>query len=350
VLGLVAAGVVVGPTGPASAVAAADGYVWANQPGTASYLADTGYEYNSTGGAIEVIRDATGRYRVRFSGMATAGGIAHVTAHGTGAGFCAVASWGPSGTDLTLNVRCFGEGGAAADLPFLAHFTNRHPAGTFAYLWSNQASPAGAYSPSASYRYDSTGVVPSVERVATGQYLVYLGAVDDVYPDYDLGRFQVTAYGTAAVHCEQGTVNDELPAPITVRCYDADGDPTDSRFSLSYGWDVTALGGDGPGAIAWVVHTTSPRDPTYHWLVDGWSSPGSQPTVARLDTGVFLVRLPGFSGEHGYPTAGAYTNGPGMCHVVGAGAFGADESIIVACRDGVAHEPADLPFTVAFLP
>lgn len=364
VLGPLAATAVLGPGGsiePARASAAgvddyvsvaagADGYVWASQPTTANYLATTGYEHNSSGGDIEITRDGTGRYRVRFEGMGTAGGVAHATAHGATTGFCAIASWVQSGADEVLSVRCFDADGAPADLRFLAHFTSRRPGGTFAYFWSNQASPAGSYTPTASYRYDSTGAAPTVERVAVGEYFVYVGAVDDIYPDYKTGRFQVTAYGTAAVHCQQGTVNDELPAPITVRCYDADGERVDSRFAFSYARAVNLLGTDAPNATAWILRTTSARNPTYHWLVAGWSSPGEEPTLSHLDTGVFMVTFPGFSGDRGYPTAGAYTNGPGRCHVVGAATFGSDEFVIVTCVDGLTGEAADVAFTVAFLP
>src|SRR5215211_1884549 len=87
----------VGGVGPAAAPAAelvlpVYGYVWAYQPATASYLANSGYELNSTGGPIEVVRSGAGDYRVRFAGMAATGGVAHAHAYGSGnTGFCNLA-------------------------------------------------------------------------------------------------------------------------------------------------------------------------------------------------------------------------------------------------------------------
>jgi hypothetical protein len=283
--------------------------------------------------------------------MGTSGGVAHATAYGEGDGFCTIVGWRPSSRDELVSVRCFAGDGTPADTKFVAHFTNRQPdAGAFAYFWSDQSSHAGSYVPSAQYRHDSTGGEPSVDRVAVGEYFVYLGAVDVVYPDYDGGRFQVTPYGTAAVHCQQGTVNDELPAPITVRCYDADGDPADSRFSFSYAHGVSLLGTTTPSAAAWISYTTDPPEyPAYTWLVTGASTPGDEPTVTRLSTGTFMVTFPDFSGAYGYATAGADTNAARQCHVTAWGAFGDDESVIVECYDVASDEPHDVSFTVAYV-
>src|SRR5574342_393854 len=120
----------------------------ASPPLAPSYFANTGYEYNSTGGDIEIIRTAVGRYRVRFAGMGSSGGVAHVRPYGaTNKGVCTIASWS-HGIDVNVNVRCFGTDGAPADMLFVAHFTNRAvPGGSFAYFWADQPNAAGPYQP-----------------------------------------------------------------------------------------------------------------------------------------------------------------------------------------------------------
>ena len=68
-----------------------DGYVWASQPANPSYLATTGYEQNSSCGAIRVTRSATGVYQVRFYGMA--GEFGHITIEPKGA-LCGCGNYG----------------------------------------------------------------------------------------------------------------------------------------------------------------------------------------------------------------------------------------------------------------
>src|SRR5262245_32100193 len=158
----------------ASAVVAADGYVWANQPNTANYIAATGYEYNSTGGAVEITRTSAGRYRVQFHGMGGSGGVAHVRRYGSGSGFCTVSSWSHD-TDVNVYIRCFSNTGTLADAMFVAHFTNRSVAGGhFAYFWANQPGAAGPYAPAAGYAYDSTAVPTQIQRLGVGDYVVYV--------------------------------------------------------------------------------------------------------------------------------------------------------------------------------
>ncbi|MCI0687287.1 MAG: hypothetical protein L0Y54_08630, partial [Sporichthyaceae bacterium] len=126
-----------------------EGYVWANQPANPDYLPATGYDYNSAGGAVQVLRSAVGVYQVRFLGMAGSGGVAHVSAYGNN-NVCTVSSWVPSLGDEAVNVRCFTPTGAPADSRFIAHVTNRTDGTSRGYLWSNDATPpAGGYTPPA---------------------------------------------------------------------------------------------------------------------------------------------------------------------------------------------------------
>ena len=73
--------------------------MWGWQPTADSYTSATGYEYNSAGGAVQVLRSGVGTYQVRFVNMAGQGGVAHVSGYGAN-NICTVTSWGPLVGDL----------------------------------------------------------------------------------------------------------------------------------------------------------------------------------------------------------------------------------------------------------
>jgi hypothetical protein len=90
------------------------GYVWANQPSTATYTPDTGYQYNSHGLSNTASRSGTGSYAVRFPSLDLNKGTVQVTAYGSAGQNCKATSWG---TD-TVWVRCFNAAGSLADAQF----------------------------------------------------------------------------------------------------------------------------------------------------------------------------------------------------------------------------------------
>ena len=81
------------------------GYVWANQPATASYTPDPAFQKNSTGGTNTVHRTGRGRYEVRFPRLGAAQGTVDVTAYGSTDRYCKAASWSsvPFSAGLTLS-------------------------------------------------------------------------------------------------------------------------------------------------------------------------------------------------------------------------------------------------------
>ncbi|MBB5868092.1 hypothetical protein F4553_001471 [Allocatelliglobosispora scoriae] len=343
---LMAAGFAVALPSPAQAVVSADGYVWASQPDAVSYTATTGYERNSTGGTVQVSRSGTGVYQVRFTGMATSGGVAHARPYGSGNNrICTVASWGPSGADQVVNVRCFDAGGVPANSLFTAHFSNRTAAaGSFGYFWAHDATPAGGgYVPSGAYAYDSTGLTNHVTRQSTGVYMLQIGAVDAYFPvGHDDGVYQITAYGTAAVRCEVFGENDEDPTPIGVFCHNHNGVLVDSRFSVSYSHSVTVLG-TATAAFGNIHSRHSWMSPVFY-PAGWWNSAGGAPTITTLGTGRYRVAFPGLSIGSGYAVAGSRGDTSTYCTV----AFWGSNSVTVNCYDQVTDAYADSDFTVAF--
>jgi hypothetical protein len=324
------------------------GHVWADQPATANYLAGTGYQYNSTGGPIEITRTGAGRYLVRFGGMGVSGGIAHAAAYGLAEnGFCTIASWLKSGADEVLDVRCFDAAGAAADTRFVANFTNRAPAGGHvSYFWANLPVPAGPYQPAAQYRYDSSGTPVQVYRQSQGLYVVFSGAIDGAFPDIYDGHFQVTGYGTVPVHCEAAGPQDETPVPVVVACRDADGNLVDARFSFSYtrGYDV--LAGSAPYGTA----RLRPDNITHVPYLEGWANAAGPPVVSWPATGRYLVRFPGLGTPRGHAIVDSSgSTSQTYCTVAGWWRSGADELVGVDCFGTAGNAPENSIVTVSFL-
>jgi len=103
---------------PTLASAQKSGYVWADNPASASYTPSTMYSFNSSGGAITINRSGVGTYAVKFSGLGggpSAGGNVQVTAYGAGSESCKVMNWGSGGPDFTINVRCLNSSGGPVD-------------------------------------------------------------------------------------------------------------------------------------------------------------------------------------------------------------------------------------------
>ncbi|MEU8264589.1 hypothetical protein AB0C02_28725 [Micromonospora sp. NPDC048999] len=327
---------------PAQAAPQVDGYVWANSPSVASYVA-SGYERNSTDGTVQITRSSRGVYQVRFTGMAVSGGVAHARPYGVGnTGICTVSSWSPSGSDELVGVRCFDASGVPADSLFTASFTNRTTStGSLAYLWANDPAARTPYVPSSAYSYDSTGGTSRIYKQSTGLYMMYLGAVDAHYPvTQDNGVYEITAYGINPVRCEVYGENDEWPTPIAVLCVDAKGTPVDARFSVTYAHGVSLLGTTGARANAYLRHGWP--TPTTFWAAGYWG-PGGAPTISRYGTGQYAVSFPGLSIGYGHATAGSRGDPLTYCHV----AYWGSNYVRVACYHNVTNALIDSDFTVS---
>jgi hypothetical protein len=88
------------------------GYVWADNPASASYTPNTMFSFNSAALPVSITRSGVGAYAVRLSGLGggSLGGNVQVTAYGSDAATCKVGSWSFAPTDFIANVRCFKSG------------------------------------------------------------------------------------------------------------------------------------------------------------------------------------------------------------------------------------------------
>lgn len=300
---------------PAHAAGHVEGYVWANQPATPQYLANTGYEYSSAGQPITITRSGVGVYTVRFHGLASPGGVAHASAYGVGNGdFCTIERYLPRPPDQLVRVRCFDGDGNASDSRFVANFTDQQaPGGHLGYLLSHDPAPAGgSYVPFAQWSFDSGGGPIVVTRIGVGRYQVHLAALDQTFPgEYWNGSFRATAVGADPVHCEVLDPRFSDPNDVPVRCYDPDGFAVDSRFTLTYANGVNVLGSQPVHAAAMARPQPGGVDP----VVGGWSSPGGMPVAEWLGVGDYRVSFPGIGMPFGHAIVSAFGTPNSHCNV-----------------------------------
>ncbi len=329
---LTAAVIVAMPAPVQGAGPAVAGFAWGNQPGNPAYFPATGYEFNSAGLPIQILRPFAGTYQVKFFGMAASGGVAHASAYLSNS-LCAVASWTPAGADQLVNVRCYNNAGALVDSRFVVNFTNRKPGGVnFGYLWNDNPVPGPAgHTPSAAYSYDSAGEAITVHRSAVGRYQVYLGAFAADSPGlWAAGHLRVTPYGAAARHCQvldPALVAD--PSLIEVRCYDDTGFGVDTRFTLTYARNAAMLGGSGPRTTA-TVDLTGPAP-----VMRGWTnSYGGAPSATQIVPGTYQIVFPGAGHPKGHAIAAIMGTPPMYCTIQSWWQNLGDQYLLVSCYDG----------------
>ncbi|HEX4158519.1 MAG TPA: hypothetical protein VHY79_08580 [Rhizomicrobium sp.] len=213
-------------------------FLLADQPTEASYTPNLDYQYNSTSATNTMVRNGAGSYTASIPGLTKKGGNVQVTAYGNGPARCATSGWSASQTGTSVNIFCFDSTGAAADEKFTLAYTIGEPLGLFsgrrlgdsgAYAWANKAQRREKYAPPRAYNYDGfkTGSL-SVKRAQTGVYSVSIpGNLNGPYAPAEL----VTADGASNDFCSTGDIS-EFWNPFWVYCYDQNGNPADSKFSV----------------------------------------------------------------------------------------------------------------------
>jgi hypothetical protein len=218
-------------------------FLWADQPSTASYNPSASYSWNSTGGVNRITRSSAGVYTAYLPGLAVSGGTFQVTAYGSSADHCKIQSWGPSGTDQSVTVRCFNAAGAAVDTYFSLNFQGNaqvavHDYG--AYAWADQPTTA-SYTPSTGYSYNSGSIngwsgcvgwigTNSAGRTSTGSYFM-----QHTFLDPQNSGVHITSYGTDSSYCKvTGWSSWTSGTQVNVACFNSAGSPVDTRYVETY--------------------------------------------------------------------------------------------------------------------
>lgn len=267
-----------------------------------SYVPDMTRQWVSNGMPASTVSFlGTGSYRVQFPGIATDGGIAHVTAVNRTGQWCQVAAILASGANELVDVRCFSPGGVPANSRFTVLFDRRN--GTPAVGGAAAAVRATAAGGTA-FSYSSTGGTNTVIAVGGGEYKVTLPGVG-VGPSLT-GGLQVSAYGTVPGRCKvAGWSTTPAGQEVVVRCVDGNGNPGDRPWTLSYQHQRSIVRGT-------VVPTR------FGYLFDGpggpsYNSLGGAVTVAGGGTGLRTVTLGLIGAPQDHAQVTAYGTGPEYC-------------------------------------
>jgi hypothetical protein len=308
------------------------GFAWVN---LSNGNVNTSYSYSTAGGTISVSSAATGAYTVRFPGLGGSGGNAQVVAYGSGSARCKVASWGTSGADEVVGVRCHTAAGAAVNSAFVVHYGRKTSNnGVGAYLWADQAS-AASYYPSASYSWNSTGGTNSITRTATGAYTVRLPGLAATG-----GTVEVTAYGTSSQHCKVASwVASGADQLVYVRCFNTTGGAADTQYALNYQGPANVSVFD-EGAFAWADNATSASyTPNTNYSYDsgninGWPGCGGwlgTTTGGKTSTGTYFMRHTNLDPMNSAAIVTAYGTDSKYCKVTGWSANGTGVQINTQC-------------------
>jgi hypothetical protein len=320
------------------------GYVWANQPTTSSYTPSTAYQTNSSGALNTISRTSTGVYTVKFPNLAASAGMAHATAYGSSSQSCKVSSWGPSGADQLVFVRCFNSAGTPVDTTFTASYVrSAADAGYLGHVWADQPS-AASYTPNTAYQYNAKGLTNTITRSATGNYQVRLPGLGVTG-----GTVKVTAYGGTSHLCKVGnwTVSgsDQL---VRVMCFTTGGAPVDTYFTMTFARSLGVIGLAGtPSGYVWADQPSAASytpNTTYQYNSAGTSVNN---TITRSSAGVYQVRMPKLAGAEGTVHVSAYGPGTSECKVSSWGASGADQLVNVRCFT-TGGAPVDSMFTATY--
>jgi hypothetical protein len=213
------------------------GFAWVN-PGSPI---SSSYSFNS-GNGTNTYTGSNGVYAVTMNELGVSGGTVQVVSYGPAATRCKVASWYPSGTAQTINVRCHDASGALAASPFVVFFNKGTPdGGKLAHLYYDGSGVPSAYS------FNSAGGVNGVTRNAVGRYTANLPGLAA-----SNSSVHVTAYGSDARYCKLLSWSG---SSVEVRCNDATGAPADSPFVLNFSGTTPRPG--TIGGHAWIDGPTS---------------------------------------------------------------------------------------------
>jgi hypothetical protein len=92
-------------------------------PATPTHTPSPIWAFTSSGGAIKVTREGTGRYEVMLTGVASStNGQAIASATGTSTARCRTFGWSNVGVDEFVNVRCYTPAGVLVDNEFVVQF------------------------------------------------------------------------------------------------------------------------------------------------------------------------------------------------------------------------------------
>jgi len=291
-------------------------YVWANQPVSKSYMANSIYSHNRT--PIRIHRVKTGFYSVDLGQVADYGGTAQVSAYG-GNAICNAASWRRG----IVNVACFDAEGLAMDARFSLVF---YKYGDIRYLLANRPSTS-AYTPNGPATYwPEQKIRPSILRRQVGKYRIIFGGALSAS-----GQLRVAATGGQPGFCNlhQLTTTD-----AEVHCYDIGSHhPVDSAFTFIYVPPVENR--------AFAETRQASNGDNNPITISGWNN-GQDISLKHIAPGSYKIHLGNIVRRRGGNAQVAAVGGQEHCVVQN---WAADD-VNIQCYSG--NRPADADFNILY--
>lgn len=207
------------------------------------------------------------------------------------------------------------------------------------WVWADQPESAN-YTPDTDYSFNSSGGNVSISRSSAGTYTV-------AFPGLGSSLFSnvlVSGYSTSGT-CKVGAWS-TAGASISVLCFDQNGNPQDSYFTLVYQARSGTFGSATKGlAFLWANQASNPSytpDTLYQY-----NSTGATNTIVRSGTGVYTAILPGLTAVGGAVQITAYGAGAGRCKTSGWGVDVDGEHVNVLCFNA-SGAPSDETFTLLY--
>jgi hypothetical protein len=221
------------------------GYLWADQPTSASYTPDSYYQYSTAGtnNPNRIVRTSTGQYQVTMTGISGSSEDVMVSTYGwsaVGTTRCRVAG----SLGQTASVSC-SSGGTPVDSMFTLSYASggnllgapnsplsAPPTGSLpsAYAW---VVGNGGTEPATAWRFSTPGTA-----LWTQSYNAVLGWTTVRVPvGSGVGNVQVVAFGNATAACDlvaHGDGQSGTPDGIEVQCWDSAGNTIPGEFNLFY--------------------------------------------------------------------------------------------------------------------
>jgi hypothetical protein len=216
-----------------------------------------------------------------------------------------------------------------------------------AWAFANQPDATTRYAPPASHRYSSDGGAINIVPLATGSYRVdfagfYSGTATNSQVNGDV---QVSAVRTSGYCTANKLTAHKTTIQAYVTCFDVNGNPANSRFTILFQFRDSTFGdsGDGLGYL-WANAAGGGYNPYYQY-----NSTGAGNQITNYDgAGTFTAFLPGLTSFGGDVQAVAYDyNGPTRCKADGWGSDSSGTTIKVLCLD-VSGKPAYAIFYLTY--
>ncbi|HEY0494319.1 MAG TPA: ATP-binding protein [Kutzneria sp.] len=226
------------------------------------------------GDGLDTVDDSTAeRMRRLADQVGYRGGTVITTAFDLSAAgaFCQPSSWGQSGVDEVIDVRCFTKAGAPTNMRvfvFFAAGSGANPiagGGTRSYVVDDQPG-AGVFTPDWQHGRNAGGVT----RTGVGRYTAELAGAAT-------GVVELTAIGADPSHC---SVVGRHGNSVDLACFDSHGTAVDTAFAAGVANNQNFLDDKRKPVGDYLV---TAGDPSTQWA--------SGPTVVRTSAGQYHVRF-----------------------------------------------------------